>query len=162
MLQLQEEKTLKKARSALLRLLGYRGRSRREAEEYLQRKGFDSDVVDTVLKEMEAWRYIDDRSLTGELIESFLRRGWGPLRARFVLLSRGIPRPMAEEGIGQFYSPEVEESLARKALAGRMEPGAEDVDRGALRRHIAYLKRRGFHDQVIIKALRERCTFFDC
>ncbi len=161
MLRLQEDQALKKARSVLLRLLSYRGRSRQEAEEYLQRKGFNSATIDTVLGEMEAWRYIDDRSFTGELVESCLRRGWGPLRARFALISKGIPRHMAEEGIAQFYSQEVEESLARRALAGRADSGAADMDRSSLRRHIAYLKRRGFRDQVIIKVLRESGSSFD-
>lgn len=161
MLHLQEDKTLRKARAGLLRLLSYRGRSRREAEAYLEKKGFDSAVIETVLGEMEKWRYIDDCGFTAELIESCLRKGWGPLRARFALLSRGVARSMAEEGIEQYYGPGVEEALARKILEGRIDPGAGEMDRSSIRRHIAYLKRRGFHDQVIMKALRECCPFFD-
>ncbi len=161
MIRLQEDKELRKARAGLLRLLGYRARSRREAEAYLQKKGFDSAVIETVLGEMEKWRYIDDCSFTAGLIESCLRKGWGPLRARFALLSRGIPRPRAEEGIEQYYGPGVEESLARGILEGRIDPGAEVMDRGSIRRLAAYLKRRGFRDRVIMKILRERCSYLD-
>ena len=55
-----EEKTFVKARTALLRLLGYRSRSRQEAVEYLRRKGFNEGIVDSVIEEMEQWGYIDD------------------------------------------------------------------------------------------------------
>lgn len=156
-----EEEALKKARTGLLRLLSYRGRSRREAEEYLERKGFDPAVSAAVLKEMEEWRYIDDKSFTAEFIESCLRRGWGPLRARFALISKGIPKNLVERGIKHYYSPEEEQLLARKALAKRAAAHTEKADRSWIRRQIAYLQRRGFHDQVIRNALKEYCSFYD-
>lgn len=155
-----DEAALKSARSRLLRLLSYRGRSRREAEEYLQRKGFDSAVISAVLAEMEQWRYIDDRRFTGEFIESCLRRGWGPLRVRFALRSKGIDKETVEEGIERYYNPEEERAMARKVLAKRIASGADREDRGWLRRQISFLQRRGFHDQVIIKVLQEHCSFF--
>ncbi|NLA26373.1 MAG: regulatory protein RecX [Firmicutes bacterium] len=156
-----EDNALKKARSSLLRLLSYRGRSRKEAEEYLQRKGFAPAVIAAVLREMEEWRYIDDRSFTNEFLESSLRRGWGPLRARFALISKGIPKTIIERAIEEYYSPEEEQALARRALEKRSSPQNEKADRSWIRRQIAYLKRRGFHDQVIIDALKAHCKYFD-
>lgn len=154
-----DEAALKDARSRLLRLLSYRARSRREAEEYLQRKGFDSAVISAVLAEMEQWRYIDDRRFTGEFIECCQRRGWGPLRASLALLSKGISREIVEESISLYYSPEKERDLARKVFAKRNPSCADEPDRGWVRRQAAFLQRRGFHDQVIREVLQERCPF---
>ncbi|MGB4215013.1 MAG: regulatory protein RecX [Dethiobacteria bacterium] len=155
-----DEAALKKARSRLLRLLSYRGRSRREAEEYLQRKGFDSAVISAVLAEMEQWRYIDDRRFTEEFIANCQRRGWGPLRARFALLSKGISRETVEEGIALYYSPEKERTLAHKVFSKRNPYGADEPDRGWIHRQAAFLQRRGFHDQVIRQVLQEHGHFW--
>ena len=155
------EEALKKARSRLLRLLSYRGRSRREAEGYLQRKGFDDAVIAAVIAEMEKWRYIDDRRFTDDFIESCLRRSWGPLRVRFALRSKGIARELVEEGLERYYSEETEMLLAGKVQAKRTVPGAGGSDKGWARRQIAYLQRRGFHDQVIYKIMREQGSLFD-
>lgn len=156
-----DEKVLKRARSGLLRLLGYRARSRKEAEEYLERRGFESTVISAVLKEMEQWHYIDDQNFTSEYIESCLRRGWGPLRVRFALLSKGVSSETVTGGLESHYSPVTEESLARRVLTKRVACDDRERDKKWVRRQIAYLQRRGFHDQVIIKALKEHCPFFD-
>lgn len=156
-----DEAAMKNARSRLLRLLSYRSRSRQEAEEYLQRKGFDETVIAAVLTEMEQWRYIDDHRFTDEFLESCRRRGWGPLRARFALISKGISQKMVEEGLERYYSPEEERNLARKVLAKRISPDADLTDKGWIRRQAAFLQQRGFHDRVIIKTLQEHCSLFD-
>lgn len=156
-----DETALKKARSGLLRLLGYRERSRQEAEEYLQRKGFDSELIAAVLAEMERWNYINDRRFANEYIESCLRRGLGPLRARHALLTKGVDRETVEEGLARHYSPEKESSLARKLLLKRVSSEADLKERRWIRRQIAYLKRRGFHERIIVKTIRECCLFFD-
>ncbi len=156
-----DETALKKARSRLLRLLSYRGRSRREAEDYLQRRGFDSAVISNVISEMEQWSYIDDRRFAVEFIESCLRRGWGPLRACFALLAKGISRETVDESIAHYYSPEKEAAMARKVLSKRVSSGADRTDKGWIRRQVAFLQRRGFHDQVICKILQEHCSVFD-
>lgn len=156
-----DEAALKKARSGLLRLLGYRQRSRQEAEEYLQRKGFDGEVIAAVLEEMERWNYIDDRRYAVEYIESCLRRGLGPLRARHTLISRGVNRDIVEEELARHYSPEKESSLARTLLMKRAASGADLSERRWIRRQAAYLQRRGFHERVVAKTIRERCLFLD-
>lgn len=152
---------LKKARTGLLRLLGYRQRSRREAEEYLQRKGFDGDLIAVVLREMERWNYLDDRRYTLDCIESSLRRGFGPLRVRHTLISRGVHRDIIEEELARHYSLEKESSLARTLLKKRAASGNDPNEIRWIRRQAAYLKRRGFHDRVVARTIRECCHFPD-
>ena len=155
-----DETALKKARSGLLRLLSYRQRSRREAQEYLQRKGFSDKVIAFLLKEMEQWSYIDDRRYAIDYTESCLRRGLGPLRARRDLISRGVSRDIVEEEVPRQYSPEIELSLARGLMNRRTCPEDDWSDMHLVRRQAAYLQRRGFHENVVVKVIRERSSCF--
>ena len=156
-----DETALKKARSGLLRLLSYRQRSRREAQEYLQRKGFSEKVIAYLLKEMEQWNYIDDRRYAIDYTENCLRRGLGPLRARRDLISRGISRNIVEEEVPRQYSPEIELSLARTLLNKRTGPDDDWHDIRLVRRQAAYLHRRGFRESIVIKVIRERSNQVD-
>lgn len=150
-----DETGLKKARTALLRLLGYRQQSRREAEEYLRRKGCGDELIAVLLEEMERWGYIDDRRYAEEYIDSCLRRGLGPIRARHTLIARGIDRQLVERELACRYPPEQERSLARRLLERRIAPGDDLNDRRWLRRQAAYLLRRGFHERTVTGAIRE-------
>lgn len=156
-----EEKTFVKARTALLRLLSYRSRSRQEAAEYLRRKGFDDGIVDSVIEEMERWGYIDDHRYAVDYTESCLRRGLGPLRVRHNLLSRGISRELAEQEIARCYSPEEEQALARELLGKRNASGDDLNDKRWIRRQAAYLQRRGFREGVVVRVIREYCLRSD-
>lgn len=153
-----DEKAFLKARSALLRLLSYRSRSRQEAVAYLQRKGYCSEIVDGVIGEMIKWGYIDDRRYALDYTESCLRRGLGPLRARRDLLSRGISREIVEQELSRCYSTEEEQELARKLLIKRSAAGDDLNDIRWIRRQAAYLQRRGFREGVVVKVIRERCS----
>ena len=155
------ETALKDARSGLLRLLSYRQRSRQEAEEYLRRKGFDDKLITAVLAEMEQWNYLNDRRFAVEYIENCLRRGLGPLRAQHTLLSRGVDRKTVEEELARYYSPEIESSLARNLLMKRASSGGDLTEKRWIRRQVAYLQRRGFHEGVIVKTIQEHCSLFD-
>ena len=157
-----EAAALKNARSGLLRLLGYRQRSRQEAVEYLRRKGFSEAVTAAVIAEMEQWGYLDDRRFAVDCIESYLRRGYGPLRVRRTLLDKGVHREIIEAELTRRYSAAEELALARELLRRRSTAGEDFTEGRWIRRQAAYLQRRGFSGGVVARTLREHgCSSFD-
>ncbi len=153
------EAALKKARAGLLRLLGYRQRSRREAADYLQRKGFDEPVIDAVLEEMERWNYLDDRRFAVDCIESGLRRGIGPHRVRHNLLAKGVSKEIVEEELTRLYSAEQELALARSLLHKRAAVKKDLTEERWVRRQAAYLQQRGFSAGIASRTIREHNPF---
>lgn len=155
------EAALKKARAGLLRLLGYRQRSWREAEEYLQKKGYDEQIIAAVLEEMERWNYLDDRRFARDCIESGLRRGIGPHRVRYSLLAKGVHRDIVEEELGRLYSAEQELALAQSLLSKRELTKNDTTEARWMRRQAAYLQSRGFSGGVAQRIIREMSPFRD-
>lgn len=146
---------LKRARSRALRLLSYRQRSRHEVETYLQRKGYSGAVIATVVAEMREFGYVDDARFTGEFLQQCLDRGFGPYRAGIELRKKGIARELIENGIGQYFNPEEDLARARIILEKRIKSSADLEDKNWIRRQAQFLKRRGFHDYVIMRIIRD-------
>jgi regulatory protein len=152
---LLEDETLQKARSRVLRWLSYRSRSRREAEQYLERKGFSGPIVNAVIAEMQEYRYIDDARFTEDYIQSCLGRGFGPNRARMDLKKRGIGRDLIADGLAKFFHPEQDLKRAISLLEKRVSGDTDCRDQKWLRRQVAFLKARGFNESVIMKAVQQ-------
>jgi regulatory protein len=155
LLELNEETALRQARYQVLRLLSRRQRSIREVELFLRRKGFEGPVIEASIREMLRLDYLNDSRYAGELLHSFLRRGFGPFRARLELERRGIEREIIENGITRFFHPEEDLQRARSLVAKRTVTGPAKGDARWLRRQAAYLQRRGFDRRVISAVLRE-------
>jgi regulatory protein len=152
---LVDENVIRKARYRVIRWLSYRQRSRHEVSDYLARKGYPEAVIETVLAEMGNFGYVDDSRFADELLQVCVRRGYGPKRARWELRKRGLDEEIAIEKLAQYFDPDedlarVREILDHRALLYKCEP-----DERWIRRQVAFLKRRGFQDTVIIKALQD-------
>ncbi len=150
-----EDTVIKKARYRVIRWLSYRQRSRHETAEYLKRKGYAEPVIEAVLAEMQNFGYIDDSRFAGELLNTCVRRGYGPKRARWELRKRGLDEEIITEKFGQYFNPEEDLARARVILDQRATLCQNAPDERWVRRQIAFLKRRGFQDAVIIKALQD-------
>ncbi len=146
---------MRKARGRVLRLLRYRQRSRREVEAYLQRKGFQDKVIVAVVTEMQELGYLDDFRFAGELLQSCLRRGFGPYRARIEFLKKGLAQEIVESRIDDYFTPEEDLARARAIMEKRTAKDSGCRDARWVRRQAAYLQRRGFDRQVIKAVLRD-------
>ncbi len=155
---MDEEVTLRKARNKVLRLLTYRARSRKEVIDYLERKGFSQAVSETVVKEMERYGYIDDERFAADFIAYRKIRGNGLIKVRYELKIKGVDQRIIDEKITENFDPEEDFSRIKEALIKR-EPLSGGIDQRWLGRQAAFLKRRGFQDNLIIKALNEYGNF---
>ncbi|MGM0689487.1 MAG: regulatory protein RecX, partial [Bacillota bacterium] len=155
---MDEEASLRKARNKVLRLLTYRPRSRQEVISYLERKGFSPGISETVTKEMEEYGYIDDRRFTGDFIAYRKSRGNGLIRIRYELQMKGVDQQVINKIIAENFDPE-EDYMRIKEVLSRREPLHGEIDQRWVGRQLAFLKRRGFQDNLIIKALKEYSNF---
>jgi len=154
---LDEEAALKKARYLVLRLLTYRARSRKEVEEYLERKGFSDQLSESVIKEMEKYGYIDDERFAKDFTSYRKLRGFGLKKIRYELYLKGIDSQIIDQTIDEQFDPEDDKSRIKEILEKRNHNKLTEDQRDErwFRREAAFLQRRGFQDNLIMAALKE-------
>ncbi len=155
---MDEEAALKKARNLVLRFLTYRARSRKEVSEYLVgRKGFSEDISEAVIREMEDYGYIDDERFARDFVSYRKLRGFGILKVRYELSLKGIDDNLVDQVTEELFDPgedldRIKELINKRAFNKRKD--AQSYDRW-FRKEASFLQRRGFQDNLIVKALKE-------
>ncbi len=157
---MDEEEVLKKARNMVLRLLTFRARSRKEVYDYLERKGFSENVSAAIVKEMEGYGYINDEQFAEEFIVGRKLRGHGIKKVRYELYMKGIDNQIVDQKVNEHFDPDQDLARIKELLEQRMARRAgidepEEERERLLRREAAFLKRRGFQDHLIMKALKD-------
>jgi len=72
-----DKSDLSRAQDYALKLLGYRERSRQEIQVRMERKGFQREVIEKVLRYLESQKYLDDRRFAELWTHNRLKRGYG-------------------------------------------------------------------------------------
>jgi len=157
---LDEEEVLKKARNMVLRLLSFRARSRKEVYDYLERKGFPEKVSNITVKEMEGYGYINDEQFAEDFITARKARGHGIKKVRYELYAKGIDEEILNQKVAEHFNPDQDLARIKELLEQRMarRKGIEKPDEERerlIKREAAFLKRRGFQDNLIMKALKD-------
>jgi regulatory protein len=151
--------TLKKVRSQVLRLLTYRARSGREVHAYLERKGYGDELIKSVIAEMVSYGYINDSRFASDFINQRKQSGYGLKKIRYELLAKGIEREIIDAAIADQFNPE-EESARIRAILEKRSPVSGETDSRWVNRQAAYLKRRGFQDNLIINILKKYNDYY--
>jgi regulatory protein len=142
------------ARRYALKLLSYRGRSERELEERLLKKGITESEASSTIQYLKEIGLIDDLSLAETLKREALtskllsRRG-----AKRYLLNRGIPREIADLVFSHDEDTDYENAgiLVEKKLR-KLAHYPPDIVR---RKLYGLLLRRGYPSGLIMKTLRD-------
>lgn len=149
---MDEETVLKKARYLVLRLLTFRARSTKEVSDYLNKKGFTEEIVKEVIGEMTRYGYLDDQKFAQDFIIYRKIRGNGLKKVRYELALKGLDRKIVDDLVEEQFDEE--EDLTRiETLLLKRKSGGETIDDRWLNRQIAFLRRRGFQDNLIMNAL---------
>lgn len=151
----EEEQQYRKARLKAIRALTYRGRSAAELVGYLVERGYGKGIARRVLEEMIRLKYVDDQKLARELIRGRLRRGYGPHRIRRELMSKGFEPCLVEQLLPELYPREEECRQAAGWLKKKRRQEGEPEGQRQVGRWAAFLRRRGFSEQVILGLLEE-------
>lgn len=143
------------AREIALRLLRTRLRSRAELEDRLRRRGVARVISMGVIADLTREGWIDDARFARVWVRDRLAlRPSGRRRLLAELASRGVPSATAQEAVASMLAPEQEEELAltqARARFRRIQRLPPDVAR---RRLVGWLRRRGFGQAAIVRALR--------
>lgn len=123
--------------------------SHRELELKLRRRGYESPVVDDVLKQLVAMRYVDDAMLAADKVASSQRRLQGRVGVSHDLERAGVDDDVAGQAIEAAVTPASERDLATQ-LAQKHLPRLARLDKMVARRRlIGLLARRGFGQETI-------------
>lgn len=150
---MDEDTALKKARYLVLRLLTYRARSTKEVLDYLNIKGFSEEIVKDITGEMTTYGYLDDQKFAQDFIAYRKARGNGLKKVCYELVLKGLDRQIVDDLVKEQFDEE--EDLTRiETLLLKRSSGGETVDDRWLNRQVAFLRRRGFQDNLIMNALK--------
>jgi regulatory protein len=137
--------TRRRAKESALRLLGFRARSREELRRRLDRKGYESVVIDEVLEELSHSKLLDDSEFTRAWVEARTTgRPMGRQRIAWELRQKGVDPETIGEALAERASPDAELGLALTVGRQTVER-VRGLERQAARRKLAAaLQRRGF------------------
>lgn len=134
-----------------LRYLGFRPRSCKEIEKYLNSKGYTSQAVQGAVERLTEQRYLNDMAFAGFWVEnrkSFRPRSLSALR--YELRQKGI----ADEIITAALAGINEEELAWRAAKGKVRNWRNLKKEHFQKKMLSFLSRRGFSYEVSKSAWR--------
>ena len=142
-----------RARAYLLRLFQYRPRSCYEVWTRLRQKGFSQKIIESVVSQAERAGILDDAKFAQLWVEDRLARR--PRSRRMLereLQAQGVAREHIERALARAQIDE--ESLARRLLSEKLARLRALDPKTRQRRVMGFLRRRGFSESVIARALR--------
>lgn len=151
---MEDDARIKKARSMTLRFLTYRARSVKEVEDYLEKKGFSGEAIEFIVGEMKGYRYLDDHRFAGDYALSRKLRGFGIKKIRHDLFLKGIEGEIVEKVLAEHFSADDDLTRIKELVKNRNNKSDSAWDERRFRREAAFLQRRGFQDDLIVKALK--------
>lgn len=143
---------LRKAREAALTLLDYRARTGKELERRLLLKGYSEETVAHVIEKLKSVDFINDERFTADWVASRIgNRPMGRSRMMWELRKKGIDPETVDQALEQVDDDKETQmafTLAEKKL------GAKSLTDPETKRRLAdFLRRRGFHWEVISRVL---------
>ncbi len=145
----------KAARLAAFDLLARKSWSGRELTRRLRRRGAPAEIAQAVVADLTERGYVDDRAFARWWAEARARgRRVGSHRLRQELLTKGIPREMAEAAIAAAFEEVGEPERALEAGRRRLPGLLRGQPARAPARLADYLLRRGYPAATVRHAVR--------
>jgi regulatory protein len=143
-----------KARKYALRLLSYRGRSVKELEERLRKKGFPDEVVASIVSHLQQVGLLDDVALAEALKrEAVTTKFLSQYGAKKVMLVRGISREIVDS---MFNHDETEDVKNAKRLVDKKLKTIGNLPPEKIRRRLSYLLlRKGYSFEIIASVFKK-------
>ena len=147
--------TDQKAKEFVFRLLKNRHHSEKEIRDKLEKRKFNTSVIEETIGYFKKITLIDDRTFTKHWIASRLAKPFGMNRIQFELETKGISKKIFEEEKQNTLAQYKEDEIVTR-LAKRQREKYSHIDRMKIKQRVyGYLSRRGFNSQAITKAINE-------
>lgn len=149
-----KEDEVRIALNRVIRYLSFRSRSRKEIEDYLQRKGFCAEVVEEVTEKLKRYGYVDDMAFAREWVSSRMRNNPKGKRAMVQeLRQKGVHRNVIDN-IMSAITDEEEEALALVLVEKYYKRYKGLEEREMVYKIGQALARRGFQWELIQRVIR--------
>ena len=151
---LSEEK--RKAKEYGLNLLSFRGRSIGEMRQRLEERGFEEEIVDSVVKKLKEMEFLDDLKFAREWVRSRMEGSpKGSYGLRLELQEKKVSDVIIHAVLEEYSEKYDEREVARTLAMKRMRVLA-NKERGVIQGRLAdFLARRGFSYNVIKEVVHE-------
>ncbi len=137
-------------------LLARRAYSRGEMRDKLSKLAPEGEV-EPALDRLEELKLLNDEEYAYSLAFNRMKmEGWGPIKVRHSLLRRQVIPDLIERAINRVLADQDERLLLGDYLDKLSRRSSLPQDRRQIRRLILHLKRRGFHDETVYSALRQK------
>jgi regulatory protein len=152
---MSDKELLRKAKTAVYRMLKIRPRSEKEIVDKLRQKSFSDSLIDPLLVELKAAGLINDADFARGWTRSRLNKPFGLVRIRQELREKGIDAETLETAVAQ-AAQDYDETAAVLKLGRQRLRQYQGLERTAAQRRLfGYLARRGFKSGTAAKAVRE-------
>lgn len=154
---LLEADALLRAKEAAITYLGHRARSEQEVRTKLKRKGFDEEIIATVVKRLHELSYLNDESFAQNYVRSrFKVKGYGPQRIRSELRRLGIPDALISQTIEDLLPKQDVSERALEEAKKRLKRLRNESDMTKKRRKLFdFLLRRGHTTDVAREVIEQ-------
>lgn len=150
---------LAKAKESALMYLGYRDRSVKEMKVKLTQKGYPEEIIDMVLEILTKANLLNDERFAIAFSRGKIEgRSWGPEKIRTELYVKGIEKELIEQVVREMFEEYSQFDLIRKLLTKRLRY-QDKLEQKDMKRHIDFLKRRGFRWDMIREVISEYENF---
>lgn len=138
------------------RLLSHRPYSRGELRQRLARLA-EQERVEEALNRLEELNLLNDSDYAYNFALCRMKQdGWGPLKVLQSLQRREVAPALAESAIDRIRQENGEDALLREYVDRHCRKIGLPRDLRGIHRLISHLQRRGFREETIFKALREK------
>lgn len=139
-----------RARQKALSLLAYRARSKAEIRDRLSQKGYDQNVTDSIVRDLERAGLLNDSAFASAYVQTrMIQKPMGKRLLIRELLDKGISEPLALQAVEERYGSVTEPDVALSLIKPRLERYRREKPDAVRRRISDLLKRRGFDWDVI-------------
>ncbi|MBW6441161.1 recombination regulator RecX [Patescibacteria group bacterium] len=139
-----------------IKLLTLRRRSVFEIDDRLQKKGYETDIIEQVLEDLHSYKYLDDEVFAESYINDRMNfRPCGRFLIKKELQERGIAENIISRKIEELISDEKEIAEARKLARKKLKTIGEKTEKQkALQKVRSHLQSKGFSFEIICQAVK--------
>lgn len=151
---IQKEEESWSIREYLIRLLGRRDHASHELRLKGIKKGYDSEILDQIIAELEAKKYINNYAFAKKYAhDKFRFNNWGPNKIKAELSKKKIGKSTIAQVLDEEFDQQSKIETINE-LIEKKKPSLLRTDPEKRRKKIFdYLFRKGYHSQIILNQI---------
>ena len=153
-ISINEEK--KRAKDRALNFLSYRDRSEKEIRTKLKDVGYEENIIDWVIGELQRLKFLDDQRFAQSYAQTqMITRPMGEYFLKRELKQKGIDTELIEQTVEKIYEEKDQMSVALE-LAQQRKKRYSNIDEMKAKKRVSdFLLRRGFSWDVVSEVLEQ-------